>query len=466
MDNYDVVVVGGGGAGMSAAITAADAGARVLLVESEEVLGGSTALSGGVFYAAGTAVQHQLGIDDSADALFDHYLTLNQWAVDPAIVRRLCDEASPALDWLMGLGVEFAADDLYASGVEKIPRGHKARGKGAAIAGALAAQVRQRDIDVALRTRVDGLLEEGARVTGVRAHGDEVEAGAVVIATGGFGQNRELIKQYYPSAAATGDWLVSMSAPGARGDGIVLGRRVDADVCGHDHGLLLATPGFVKHQEAVVPGWVVYVNRAGRRFVNELAPYAVMDGILVAQGGTCWAVFDEQTRTEAAPRPDQAEAFLSGELPLSWVEPVLRQMVEEGRIQKADTLAGLAACIGIDAGTFRATVERYNANCALGWDRDFFKDPTDMKTISAPPYYAAEIRPAVVMLTSAGLRIDQDARVLSRAGRPIAGLWAAGETCGNVLGARYVAGGNSITNAIVFGRVAGQSVAAKDEDLG
>ena len=464
MDDYDVIVVGGGGAGMAAAITAADAGARVLLTESEGALGGSTALSGGVFYAAGTIVQQELGIEDSADALFDHYLTLNQWAVEPAVVRRLCDESAPTLHWLVDLGVRFPSADLYPSGVESVPRGHKALGKGAALAATLAEQVRQRDIDIALGNRVDGLLREGARVSGVSARGEEVRAGAVILTTGGFGHNRELIEQYYPDAAASGDWLLSMSAPGARGDGLVLGLDVGAEVCGHNHGLLLATPGFTKHQEAVVPGWVVYVNRQGRRFVNELAPYAVMDGILVSQGGV-WAVFDEQTRQEARPRPDQTEAFLSGSLPLSWVEPVLGQMAAEGRIASAGTVAELAERIGIEPGALVATVERYNANCAAGQDRDFFKDPTDLKTITVPPYYAAEVRPAIVMLTSAGLRIDPDARVLDRAGRPIPGLWAAGETCGNVLGARYVAGGNSISNAIVFGRVAGRSATAHGETL-
>jgi fumarate reductase flavoprotein subunit len=461
MDEYDVIIVGGGGAGMAAAITAADAGARVLLAESESALGGSTALSGGVLYAAGTVVQQELGIEDSADALFDHYLTLNQWAVEPAVVRRLCDEAAPTLHWLLDLGVQFRPEDLYASGVETTPRGHKAAGKGAAIAATLAEHVRQRAIDLALGNRVDGLLRDGSSVTGVRSRGEEVRAGAVILTTGGFGQNRELIEQYYPDAAATGDWLLSMSAPGSRGDGLVLGLDVGAEVCGHNHGLLLATPGFTKHQEAVVPGWVVYVNRQGRRFVNELAPYAVMDGILVAEGGVCWAVFDELTRREARPRPEQAEAFLSGALPLSWVEPVLGKMAAEGRIATGSTVAELAVSIGVEPEALVATVERYNADCALGQDREFFKDPTDMKSIAVPPYYAAEVRPAIVMLTSAGLRIDPDARVLDRVGRPIPGLWAAGETCGNVLGARYVAGGNSISNAIVFGRVAGRSATAQ-----
>jgi len=464
MDDYDVIVVGGGGAGLAAAITAADAGARVLLTESERRLGGSTALSGGVFYAAGTAVQQEAGIEDSADALFDHYLTFNQWAVDPAVVRHLCDEAAPALHWLVELGVEFPSTDLYCSGVEKIPRGHKASGKGAAIAGTLEEHVRGRDVEIAVNNRVDGVLHDESGVFGVTVQGAEVSARAVILTTGGFGQNRALIDQYYPDAAATGDWLLSMSAPGSRGDGLELGLSVGAELCGRNHGLLLATPGFATRQEAVVPGWIVYVNRHGRRFVDELAPYSVMDAILLSQGGVCWALFDEKTRQEAAPRADQMEAFLSGALPLSWVEPVLGRMAAEGRIAQAGSVAELAKSIGTDPLSLVATVERYNACCALGHDRDFFKDPTDMKPIAVPPFYAAEIRPAVVMLTAAGLRIDSEARVLDGVGHHIPGLWAAGETCGNVLGPRYVAGGVAIANAIVFGRTAGRSATATHDD--
>lgn len=455
MEDYDVIVVGGGGAGMSAAITAADRGARVLLAESEQVLGGSTALSGGVFYAAGTSVQRARGIEDTADALFDHYLTLNQWAVEPAVVRRLCDEGAPTLEWLIERGVEFRDADLYASGVEQVPRGHKAAGKGAAIAEALAREVGRRDIDVALGNRVESLVWDGARVRGAGARGSEATAKAVILTTGGFGRNRAMLEEHYPSAVAAGDWLMSRSAPGSRGDGIRLGLDVGGDMCGRDHGLLLVTPGFSKHYESVVPGWVVYVNQRGRRFVNEKAPYAVMDGLLLREGGRCWAIFDEQARVEATPRPDQAEAFLSGTLPLNWVEPVLARAADEGRISRAATIADLARTLGMDADALAATVEQHNDDCAHGVDSRFFKDPGDMKPIATPPFYAAEIRPAMLMLTSAGLRIDPDARVLDRAGRPIPGLWAAGETCGNVLGPRYVAGGNSIANAIVFGRVAG-----------
>ncbi len=110
MANWDVAVVGGGGAGMAAAIEAADHGARVLLLEAAETPGGSTQLSGGVYYAAGTDVQRAAGIDDSVDAFFEYYMTLSQWLVDADVVRRLCDRAEPGLRWLRDL----PADDVTA----------------------------------------------------------------------------------------------------------------------------------------------------------------------------------------------------------------------------------------------------------------------------------------------------------------------------------------------------------------
>ena len=157
--DYDVIVVGGGGAGMSAAIMAADAHARVLLVDADKKLGGSTALSGGVYYAAGTAQQRARGyLDDSADGLFEYYMTLNQYRVEASLARRLCDGAADGLAWLTDMGVEFRPEDLYASGVESVPRGHAALGNGAAIAAALEREVSRRAIDVALNTRVSELV--------------------------------------------------------------------------------------------------------------------------------------------------------------------------------------------------------------------------------------------------------------------------------------------------------------------
>lgn len=461
--DYDVIVVGGGGAGMSAAIMAADARARVLLVDADTRLGGSTSLSGGVYYAAGTAVQRARGFDDHPDALFEYYMTLNQYRVEASLARTLCDQAADGLAWLQSLGVEFRPEDLYASGVESIPRGHAAHGNGAAITAQLDQAVSARAIDVALNTRVTRLLTEAdGRVVGIQAGTDEVRAGAVVVTTGGFGANPYLLHQHYPDAAATGDWGWYIGSRHCLGDGLALGSAAGADIVGHNRGLLLTTPNFHKVLEVFVPGWLVYVNREGRRFVKETAEYAVMSGVVQAQtGGSCFAIFDEAARQAARPLPRFADAFAAGVLPLNWVADVLEAQVRAGKVIRADSLDALAQRCGIRPGALAATVARYNEDCDVGHDSMFFKDAADMRPIRTGPFHAVEIRAAIICLTSTGLRIDRNAQVLNARDQPIRGLFAGGETTGGVLGERYVGGGNSITNAIVFGRIAGQRAAAE-----
>lgn len=460
--DYDVIVMGGGGAGMCAAIEAADAGARVLLLDADDRLGGSTALSGGVYYAAGTSVQHARGIEDDADALFDYYMTLNQYRVEASLVRTLCDHAATDLEWLISIGVEFHPEDLYASGVERDPRGHQARGHGAAIAAALDAAVSRRPgIDVALQTRADQLLEDAnGRVIGIRAGDTAVTARSVVIASGGFGANPHLLHRHYPEATAHGDWTWYIGSRHCQGDGLAMAAAAGADIVGHDRGLLLTTPNFRKELEVFVPGWLVYVNREGRRFVKETAEYAVMSGVVKAQtGGSCFALFDDTARAEARPDPRFADAFASGALSLNWVTETLDEQIETGRVVRAGDLDELARRCGIRPGSLHATIERYNHDCAAGGDTMFFKDPDLMKPVATPPFHAVEIRPAIVCLTSTGIRIDREAQVLDGRDRPVQGLFAAGETTGGVLGERYVGGGNSIANAVVFGRIAGRSAA-------
>lgn len=463
--DYDVIVVGGGGAGMAAAIHAADAHARVALIEADTRLGGSTAMSGGVYYAAGTSVQRERGIeDDSADAMFEYYMTLNQYRVDASLARTLCDKAADGLEWLIELGVQFTAAGLYSSGVESVPRGHPATGMGAAIGDTLDREVSKRNIDVVLNTRLNDLLteEESGRVIGVKIGQDEITASAVVIATGGFGANPQFLKKYYPEAANQGDKAWYIGNTNCVGDGLVMGEKVGADIVGHNRGLLLTTPNFKKELEVYVPGWLVYVNREGRRFVNEMAEYAVMSGVIQAQtGGSCFAIFDDQARMNAKPNKQYEDAFAAGIISLNWIKEEIDAQIETGKVIKANSLDELAIKCGIRPGSLDATFKRYNEDQAAGQDSMFFKDPGEMWLVQTAPYYAVEISPAIVCLTSTGLRINKDTQVLNEKNQVIRGLFAAGETTGDVLGERYIGGGNSIANAIVFGRIAGEQAAAE-----
>ena len=449
--DYDVIIIGSGAAGLAAAVAAADAGASTLVVEADTQVGGSSRLSGGHFYAAGTSVQEEAGvIGDTADAMFEHYMTLNQWLVDPAVVRKYCDLSAPTFEWVKDLGVKFPKEGVYPSGVGSTARGHQPEGSGEAVVQVLDGHRSHKGVDIVMDSRVSELLtDEDGRVVGIKIGEDQATCGAVIMATGGFGANPEMIEKYYPEAAATGDWRWYIGTEGAQGDGIKLGESVGAVVDGHNRGLLLVTPGFGRDLEVLLPGWLIMVNQQGRRFADESAPYTVLGGLIQKEGGHAFAVFDETARSEAKPSPiSQA----------NWVDDVLAQKADEGRIHRADTLEALAASMEVDAEGLRGTIERYNADVAAGTDSAFFKEH-GMCSVLKAPFYGVELRPAIVCWTGTGVRVNSDTCVITKSDKPIPGLYAAGETIGNLHGDRYVGGGGSFGPCLVFGKLAGEMAA-------
>jgi succinate dehydrogenase/fumarate reductase flavoprotein subunit len=463
MSDIDVLVVGSGAAGLSAALAAREAGAaRVLVAEAEGVVGGSSRLSGGLTMAAGTRYQRALGIDDDAAALYHHYLTLNGWDVDKGIARRLAEQSGPAVEWLGDLGVAFY-DQLVYGGDELVPRVHVPVGRGQGIVDVLLGACRGAGVEIALGQRVDRLLLDGDRVAGVAVAEDELTAGAVVLAAGGFGAAPELLADHFPSAAATGDaWYIG--APGSRGDALRLVGQVGAQLAGHDRGLRLLHSGFARIYEAYLPGWLVLVDGAGRRFLDETAPYGILDGLLRAHGDVAWAVLDHRTLVAAT---EAGTARYKQHVPGStkkqsphWNLDVIEAMVREGRVLRADSISELAAAAGLPGDALVGTLGRYNAAAAAGEDADHLKDPAFLDPVVSPPFYAAQLRPATVCFTACGPRVDRDARVLGASGQPVPGLFAAGESAGGVIGPRYVGSGNSYAACLVFGRLAGAGAAA------
>jgi flavocytochrome c len=463
MRDVDVVVVGSGAAGLAAALAARAEGAgQVLVAEAEGVVGGSSRLSGGLIMGAGTRYQRALGIDDDAESLFHDYLQVNRWNVDAAVVRRLCEFAGPTVEWLGDLGVEYHPE-LVFGGDERVPRVHVPVGRGQAVVDVLHRHCREQDVDVALGQRIDRLVIGGdGVVAGVAVGDDEIRAGAVVLASGGFANDPAKLARFYPSAAATGNaWYIG--AAGARGDALELGAQVRAQTTGHDRGLRLLHAGFAQILEAYLPGWLVLVNAEGHRFCDETAPYGMMDFLVREQGDRVWAVFDRPTLERAtqagAARYKQAIPGSSKYQSPHWTTDVVDQMVREGKVATASTIEDLAAALGLPGVALAGSVQRYNRAVEAGVDDQFGKYRAFLDPIAQPPFYGVELRPSTVCFTSFGLRIDPDARVLDEASAPIAGLYAAGECTGGVVGAHYVGSGNSYANITTYGRIAGAAAA-------
>lgn len=460
--NWDVLVIGSGAAGLCAAIEAHDAGARVLVLESQDVPGGSSRISGGMMLAAGTPLQERHGIQDTAEAFYHDYLMHTQWKVVASSARRIAEDSAGAIDWLEGLGVEFY-DFLSDAGYDGVPRTHSAVGRGAGVIEPLLERAAERGIEIRCGHRVERLLSESGRVVGVEVDGNELRARAVVLATGGFGANAELVRELIPATRNAGDWLWYIGDEGAQGDAFGLLEPLDVPIVGHGRGVVMATPGFTTEAfEGYLPGWMVLLNRGGLRFCDESLPYGLMDGLLREQGDEAWVVFDEAAKNAALPGAPAAYRLeipsLPGRPSPNWDRDIIDAQVAAGRVARADTLEQLAATVGLPAGRLIGSIDRYNEGARKGADPDYGKRADFLRPVESGPFYAAQLRLATVCLTSVGPAIDEDARVVGGSG-VVPGLFAAGECTGGTLGDRYIGTGNSWINCVVFGRVAGRTAA-------
>ena len=462
VSDYAVIVVGSGFAGLSAALSAAEEDASVLVVEAESTVGGSSQYSGGIVMGTQTRQQKEAGIVDSPDNLFHDYMALNRWKVDAGNVRRIAEEAGHGIEWLEGLGVRFL-DDLFHGGDEQVPRCHVPVGNGAKVVETLYSACRANPhIEFAFGRRIDRLLVEDGTVVGVAVGDDEVRASAVVLAMGGFGSNREMLAERCPDTADAGDWQWYIGGETAKGDAIAIAEAAGADISGGQRYLAALGPNIGRSLVVYFPAWLIIVNPEGRRFYDETAPYSVTQPLVQYQGGRVFAVFDERAKSAArahAPGQTRKDELPSDVIDRIWSSDSIDQFVADGAFVKADTLEELAGILGVDAANLQGTVARYNDDAKAGRDSLFLKDPALMTPIETAPFYGAELRLCAVAVTFIGPRIDPDAHVLRPDTRPIPGLFAAGECTGGVLGDTYVGTGNSVANCVVFGRTAGRSAA-------
>ena len=437
-DQTDVVVIGSGGAGLAAAVTARDSGARVILLEKEPVPGGNTKLAAGGMNAAATRPQQQLGIDDKVQSMIDDTMKGGHNVNDPALVTVLASESAASIDWLTQLGADMS--DVGRMGGASVNRSHRptgGAGVGAHVAQVLWDSAVSRGTDIRFNSRAVRLLKDDAgRVAGVLVHGAytgyyTIKADAVVLATGGFARNNQLVASLDPQLKG----FENTNQPGATGDGLEVAQLAGAAT--KDLEYIQAHPtystvGGVLVTEAVRGNGAILVNRSGRRFVNEITTRdKAAAAILAQQGGRAYLVFDDSVRKSLS----KIESFIH------------LHVVSEGASIKA-----LADKIQVPAAALAETVASYNALVDSGRDTQFQRPDLPRKLATAP-FYAIEITPAVHH-TMGGVMINAQTQVIDKSGRSMPGLYAAGEATGGVHGANRL-GGNAVSDIVTFGRLAG-----------
>lgn len=442
----DVIIVGAGGAGLSAAAAASEAGARVILFESQSAVGGNTLRSVGFFNAVDPKRQKAQGIEDSVELFRAHILESGGGHTDPQLAAILAEKSDKMLEYLEENGMRFKPEVIEAYG------GHWQRchipvlPNGQGYIRTLLRKAMQHGVDIRTDHRVRELIMKNGKVCGVRGTSGRGPFTAransgVILASGGFGANPDLIARYAPQLAG----LTTNNAAGSMGDMLTAAVSVGAAVT--DLGEIQCLPG-------LPPGSIrrvrlhtdvsrfILVDQNGRRFIREDERRDVLrDRVLALPGKLAFSIVDDM-------------GLRSFDI-LMQKETVLG--VESGDAWRGDTIEELAAAMKIPAENLRRTIEDYNRGVRMKQDR-FGKSPSELRhEIGVPPFWACYAA-MTVHYTMGGVKISPKAEVLNEDGRPIPGLWAAGEVTGGVHGINRM-GANGINDGLVFGRIAGQNAA-------
>lgn len=450
----DVVVVGSGAAGLSAALEAAEAGAEVVVLEKLPRNGGATRTSSAMLVVGGSQLQKENGIEDSVQNLKDYWTERGEGSIDEEMTDFVADHAGEALEWLIDMGVNYGGGMILFSGTAAIPRAHMPALSGIEMMDRMVEKAQSLGITFYMETPAVGLIQdENGAVIGVKAEKDGAEvtvnAKAVVIATGGYGWNEELLEQYSPNAA--GAWPVT--APGNTGDGLLMAMEAGADTVfkGGYIGWKVVSPSY-GHTTAI--GGPIYgaanlvVNAEGERFGNESLDYPFMYEDMVKDGSdTFYFIFD----SGAGDTVDLVENVSS-------TVANLELGVEAGVCFRGETIEELAKAAGL--ANLPAAVEQFNEAVADGTDEAFGRDTATMTAIENGPFYALQCKRAILG-TFGGLNTNITGEVVNGDGIAIPGLYAAGEVAnGEFFPVIYPASGSSLSMCVVLGREAGKSAAA------
>lgn len=437
----DIVIIGAGGAGMTAAITAKQIGANVIILEKMPMVGGNTTKATGGMNAAETKYQEAGGIEDSIQTFIDDTITGGYEINNPDLVAVMAEQSADAIDWLDSINAPLPKVSFSGGATNaRIHSPEDGSAVGSYLVNAFSEQLKELGVPIYMETKATEIIVENGAAVGVRAESETtsyiINAKAVILATGGFGANEELYTKYREELKG----FVTTNTPGATGDGLVMAEDIGAALVDIEqiqiHPTVEQTTS-IMITEGVRGDGAILVNSEGKRFTNEMLTRDVVSAAVIAQdGGYAYIIFDQNIR-------DNLKAIES--------------YVKAGITIEGATIEELAGKIDIDPATLAETLSTWNEAVTTKNDTEFGRATGMEHDLSIAPYYAIKIAPGVHH-TMGGVKINTSCEVISAAGEVIPGLYAAGEVTGGVHGGNRI-GGNAVADIVVFGRIAGDSAA-------
>jgi fumarate reductase flavoprotein subunit len=453
--NSDVVVVGGGLSGLSAAVSAAEEGAKVVLLE---MMGAPTG-HGKDNAAIGSRLQKKLGIEIDRDEVILNLMKYGVNKPDQQLIRMWAEGSGESMDWLLdmtdaeGLNIRidhYPPPPAFNNADEYYPQYHVTHqfDNQSFVVKCLKNNASRKGVDIHFNTRARQLLRKGeGKVTGVIAsnkNGDYIRfnAGkAVVLCTGDYGNNAEMMAKYCPQAS-----YITLNLKTSTGDGHMMAMWVGAMMEPAPHAPMIHG---VAGPLGVAP--FMQVNIRGKRFHNEDVPtQSYVNAVERQPGQQSWQIFDSKY-------PDELSYMGIGLVKINKATDQTRKRVEK-ECYKADTIEGLAEKMGVPIEAFKSTVTRYNGLARIGKDLDFGKRPDRITTIDKPPYYAGKGR-YFFLAVMGGIMVNTNLQALDKNWQAIPGLYMAGNTMGNRFAVDYPTMCPGICNgmALHFGRIAGKN---------
>lgn len=447
-NDVDFLVIGAGACGLAGAISAHDAGASVAIVEKRERPGGNSSLSTGSVIGAGTRFQREAGIEDSPERLLADLTALAGETDCPELMRRLCTQAAPTVEWLVDtVGARLSLVTAYKHVGHSVPRLHApVSRRGQDLVDDLLAAVAQRGIPLAVGNAVRDLVVENGAVTGARietatAERTEIRAAKTLLAVNGYAGNADLVRRFCPEVAGA----AYFGALGSTGEAVLWGEAMGAqlsNIGAYQGYAAVADPhGSLLSWTTIEKGGVI-VDASGKRFGDESAGYSGFTRNVMAAAAPRYAIFDQKIFDVAA------------------LEEEFVELARYGGFKTAADAHDLATSIGLDADAVSRTLAEAR-EVASGTRPDAFGRRDFGLGPLAGTLYACRVVPGLFH-TQGGLAVDGDGRVLGRDGKPIPNLFAGGGAAGGLSGRSGGAGyasGNGLLSAIALGRLAGLEAA-------